>query len=118
MKNLLILIVAAALFLHFYPQPELEDWFSDKKETAIAIFSKATDTKVRLKADKIYNDLKSQFNTFNDDEQTLLKKITKDRESVKAFFTDFCRGNKRAYQFHNENQKKVCQTIEKYSSLL
>ena len=47
MKNLLILIVAAALFLHFYPQPELEDWFSEKKVTAIAIFAKATDTQVR-----------------------------------------------------------------------
>jgi len=118
MKNLLILIVAAALFLHFYPQPELEDWFIEQKKAAITIFSEATDTKVRLKSDKIYNDLKSQFNTFSTEEQNFLKKITVDRQSIKAFFTDFCLGNKQTVHFHNENQKKVCQTIERYSSLL
>ena len=118
MKNLLILIVAAALFLHFYPQPELEDWFSEKKVTALAIFSKATDTQVRLKADKIYQDLEKQFNAFSPDEQKFLKKMTKDRESVKIFFTDFCKSYKRTSQLHYENQKKVCFTIEQYSALL
>ncbi|MFB0981988.1 MAG: hypothetical protein QMC62_13870 [Alteromonadaceae bacterium] len=118
MKNLLILIVAAALFLHFYPQPELEDWFSEKKVAAITIFSKATDTQARLKADKIYSDLESQFNTFSTDEQAFLKKITMDRESVQAFFTDFCQSNKQTPQLHNENQQKVCQTIAHYSLLL
>ena len=118
MKNLLILIVAAALFLHFYPQPEIEDWFVEQKVAVSAAFSKATDTRVKLKADKIYNDLKSQFNSFTTEEQDFLKKITMDRESVKAFFTDFCKAEKQTPLLHRENQKKVCKTIEQYSSLL
>ena len=118
MKKLLILIVAAALFLHFYPQPELEDWFSEKKVTALAIFSKATETQVRLKASKIYDDLESQFNAFNTDEQKFLKEMTKNRESVKMFYTDFCKVNKQSPLLHHENQKKVCYTIEQYSALL
>jgi hypothetical protein len=118
MKNLLILIVAAALFLHFYPQPELEDWFSEKKVTALAIFSKATETKVRLKASKIYDDLAVQFNAFSADEQEFLKEMTKDRESVRLFYTDFCKINKQSPLLHRENQKKVCYTIEQYSALL
>ena len=54
MKNLLILIVAVALFLHFYPQPELDDWFAQQKETILTSFSEATDTQVSLKSDKIF----------------------------------------------------------------
>jgi hypothetical protein len=118
MKNLLILIVAAALFLHFYPQPELEDWFVEQKATAIATFSKVTNTQVKLKADKIYNDLESQFNSFSTDELKFLKNMTIDSESVKVFFTDFCKANKQTPQLHNENQKKVCNTIEQYSAFL
>ena len=118
MKNLLILIVAAALFLHFYPQPELEEWFVEKKVTALAVFSKATNTQVKLKADKVYKDLESQFNTFSTDEQDYLKKITVDRESINEFFVAFCKSNKQTPLLHNQNQKKVCYTIEQYSSLL
>ena len=118
MKNLLILIVAAALFLHFYPQPELEDWFAQQKDSVLEVFSEATDTKVRLKSDKIYSDLKSQFEHFSNEEQKFLKEITIDRKSVKAFFTDFCEGKQQSPNFHRENQEKVCRKIGEFSALL
>jgi hypothetical protein len=118
MKNLLILIVATALFLHFYPQPELEDWFTEKKTMIVDRFSEATDTSVRLKADKIYTDLKSELAGFSSEEHVFLKKITADRKSVKAFFIDYCNANQQTPHLHHENQKKVCRTISHYSSLL
>lgn len=118
MKNLLILIVAAALFLHFYPQPELEDWLAEQKALVINTFSDATDTQVRLKADKIYTDLKSQFGHFSDEEQIFLKEMTVDRKSVKAFFTEFCVDKQQSPHFHRENQTTVCNKIRQYSSLL
>jgi hypothetical protein len=118
MKNLLILIVAAALFLHFYPQPELESWFEEQKSTVLEGVSEATDTQVRLKSDKIYNDLKSQFEHFSSEEQNFLQEITADRESVKDFFMEYCKGKKQSPQFHRENQKKVCRKIDQLSALL
>jgi hypothetical protein len=118
MKNLLILIVAVALFLHFYPQPEVDEWFSEQKNVISNAFSEATDTKVRLKADKIYTDLKSQLVNFSLEEQQFLKEITSDRKSVKAFFTDFCNAKQQSPHLHRDNQAKVCKTIAQYSSLL
>ncbi len=117
MKNLLILIVAAALFLHFYPQPKLEDWFGEQKDTVLEVFSGATDTQIRLKADKIYTDLEEQFEHFSTEEQEFLQNITTDRESVKAFFVEFCEGKQRSPQLHTENQKKVCDKIGEFSAL-
>ena len=118
MKKLLILIVAAALFLHFYPQPDVEEWFTEQKTKVSDTFSEATDTQVRLKADKIYNDLKDQFANFSNEEQVFLQEITVDRQSVKAFFVEFCEGNEQSPNFHRENQEKVCRKIAQFSALL
>jgi hypothetical protein len=118
MKKLLILIVAAALFLHFYPQPEVEDWFEEQKTMVMESFSEATDTKVRLKSDIIYNELKNQFDHFTNEEQTFLQELTVDRKSVKSFFVTFCEGKQRSPNFHRDNQEKVCRKISQYSGLL
>ncbi len=56
MKNLLILIVAAAVYLHFYPQPEVTKFYNETKQSLLDGFSKFSDTSVRLKADKIFID--------------------------------------------------------------
>ena len=118
MKKLLILIVAIALFLHFYPQPQVTNWFEDKKSEVLDSVSEFSDTKVRLKADKVFSDLKSQFNSFSTEEVAYLKKITATKNTVKAFYTDFCQGNKNNPVFHPKNQEKVCRTINNYSSML
>lgn len=118
MKNLLILIVAAAIFLHFYPQPKLEQWFEEQKTFVLGEFSDATDTKVRLKADKIYTDLKPHYNQFSSQELAFLKEITSNRKSVIAFYQEFCGTApvKRTPKFHQVNQTLVCKTISQYQS--
>jgi len=119
MKKLFILIVFAAVYLHFYPQPKLTHWFEKQKTMLLAKISKATDTKVRLKADKIFSDLKSDLNSFNEEEVSLLKKITANPESVRVFFEKYCQGSDNYNpSLQTENLKKVCHTIDRYQSLL
>lgn len=117
MKKLLILIVAAAIFLHFYPQPKLESWFNEQKTMVLAKFSAATDTKVRLKSDKIYLDLKPKFAQFNDEEKAYLKELTSSRESVVEFYQTYCKGQQVTPKFHQKNQQIVCDKMNEYQSL-
>ena len=118
MKNLLILIVAIALFLHFYPQPEVDKKYQEIKTQVLSAFSDATDTKVRLKADKVYTDLKPELDSFNEEEIKFLKEITTDRHSVRNFYQDYCEGDKQTPIFHSTNLGKVCKVIGNYQSLL
>lgn len=117
MKKLLILIVFAAVFLHFYPQPELTEWYEEQKARVLTTFSDATDTRVRLKASKIYEDLEPKLNAFRPSEIERLKEITSSRKNVKAYFGEYC-SNKRDVKFHATNQELICRTIGKYSSML
>lgn len=117
MKNILILIVAAAVYLHFYPQPEVTKLYNETKETLLDGFAEFSDTKVRLKADKIYIDLEPELSKFSPNEVDLLKDITSSRASVVSFYQEFCQSDNRNAIFHPLNQVKVCKTIEKYRSM-
>ncbi|WP_114324936.1 hypothetical protein [Candidatus Colwellia aromaticivorans] len=118
MKNLLILIVATALFLHFYPQPEVTKFYNDQKKMLLDGFSEFSDTKVRLKADKIFVDLKAKLSQFSAEEVEYLKEVTSSRANVKSFFEEYCKSEKRSAIFHSDNQIEVCQTISQYESML
>jgi len=118
MKNLLILIIAVALFLHFYPQPEVTKFYAEQKKMLLDGFSKFSDTKVRLKADKIFIDLKPKLKQFSSEEIEYLKDITQSRENVKNFFEEYCKNKKRSIIFHSTNQVEVCKTISQYGSML
>ena len=118
MKFLLILIVTIALFLHFYPQPEVTKFYDEQKQMLTDGFEKFGDTKVRLKADKIFSDLKPKLNQFSVEEVKYLKEITLSKESVKSFFDQFCKNQDRSIIFHSGNQMTVCKTIRQYESML
>jgi hypothetical protein len=118
MKNILILIVAAAVYLHFYPQPEVTKFYNETKATLLDGFSEFSDTSVRLKSDKIYTDLKPELNSFSEEEEIALKEIASSRNNVNNFYQSYCKGNKRSNVFHPTNQIKICRTIDKYQSML
>jgi len=118
MKNLLILIVLAAVFLHFYPQPELTQWYKEQKDSMLLGFNKATDTKVRLNATKVYTDLKASFNRFSEEEIKHATQITADRDSIVKFYQDHCETQEPDFNFQSSNQKITCKTIAKYSKYL
>jgi hypothetical protein len=118
MKHLLILIVAASLYFHFYPNEEVTKYYNDGKAVLLDGLSEFADTKVRLKADKIYLDLKSELAGFSEKEVEHLKELTSSRESVKAFYFSICKTEKRDIVFHITNEKKVCATIDRYTNML
>jgi len=118
LKNLLILIVFAAVYLHFYPQPKLTIWFQQQKKTIFSEVEKATDTKVRLKADKIFSDLKGDFKSFREEEILQLKKITSSRAKVNSFYKKYCQHKNSNPIIHHTNVAKICHTIDNYQALL
>ena len=118
MKNLLILIVAAAVFLHFYPQPEVTKFYNEQKQALLDGFSEFSDTKVRLKADKIFIDLQSELSNFSTEEITSLKEITSSRTNVKEFYQSYCKEKASSITFHPTNQASVCKTISQYENML
>ena len=117
MKHLLILIVAAALYLHFYPNEKVTQFYNTQKQTLLDGFGEFSDTKVRLKAEKIYTDLKPELGSFSDKEIERLKVITSERAVVKEFYYSICQTQKRDIVFHITNEKKVCSTISRYTAL-
>ena len=118
MKNILILIVTAAVFLHFYPQPEVTKFYNDTKATLVDSFTEFSDTNVRLKADKVLKDLQPELNNFSVEEVDALTEITSSRKRVNEFYQDYCKDTKRSTVFHPNNQAKVCKAISKYESIL
>jgi len=118
MKKLLILIVGFALFLHFYPQPELEEWYQGVKGDALDGFSDTFDTEARLKTDVILIDLKEDLKKFTSKERKQLTEIADSRRSVKAFYIDYCVAKKREFKMRAEVQAKICKTISKHTRLL
>lgn len=118
MKKLLVLIVFTAVFLHFYPQEELTLWYEKHKNELLNSVNQSTDTKIRLKAGKIYQDLEPKFNQFKPKELEYLKAITSDRATLLEFNTAFCENNEPNANLHIKNQKLVCAGIRKYQSLL
>jgi hypothetical protein len=118
MKHLLFLIVAASVYLHFYPNEKVTTFFNEQKQVLLGQFDELTDTKLQLKADKIYDDLADDLGSFSDKEVERLKKISTSRVNVKEFYSTICKTNKRDIVFHINNEKKVCKTISRYASML
>jgi hypothetical protein len=118
MKHLLILIVAASLYLHFYPNEEVTKFYNENKQVLLDKFSGYSDTQIRLKSEKIFEDLAHDMGSFSEEEVKHLKDITSSRESVKAFYASICNTEKRDFTFHIKNEKKICSTINSYSSML
>lgn len=118
MKNLLILIVAAALFLHFYPQPAVTAFYNETKAGLANKLSEFRNTGLQLKVDKIFTDLEPELNSFSTEEVNSLKEITSSSNNTRIFYQDYCINNQRDLVFHTQNQTKVCKAINKYASLM
>jgi len=114
MKNLLILIVAIATYLHFYPNSEATKFYNEKMEFLLRSFSEFSDTKARMSAKKIYTDLQSDLASFSEEEIIHLKEITSSRRNLKEFNFDVCETKQRDVIFHINNEAKVCKTIANY----
>ncbi len=115
MKNLLILIVCAAVYLHFFPEPELQAWIDDKIASAKSGFNSATDTNAKLSTKKVRKDLKQFEEHFLEDEIEYIDELTSDRKTLISFYYAQCSPYKRDFKFQSKNQEKVCRVTGKYS---
>lgn len=118
MKKLFILIVFIAVFLHFYPQEALTLWYNDHKNQLQESFDQLTSTKVRIKSQKVYQDIEPKLNQFKPQEKKFLLEITSNRKDLLSFHRQFCESNKASAKLHSKNQALVCKTIQKYRSRL
>jgi len=114
MKKLLILITCAAVYLHFFPEPELQAWYDDQIASAKSSFDNATDTTAKLNPKKVYRDLEPSFNQFLDDEIDYVDELTTDRTALISFYKKQCDPYKQDFKFQSKNQKNVCSAIGKY----
>ncbi|GAA0811452.1 hypothetical protein KO495_09850 [Colwellia sp. D2M02] len=117
MKKLLILIVAIAIYLHFYPNAEVTNFYNQKKEYLLDQFAELSDTKVRLKAEKIYTDLEPKMTAYSPEEIAQVKSITSSRANVKEFYHNICQTETRDIVLHLKHQKQVCQVISNYTNM-
>ena len=111
MKKILILIVGIALYLHFYPQPELSNWYESKKAEFLDSMAKSTKVTFKSNLDGVYDELKKEFIGFSKQELENLKVITSSLESITEFYQTSCTGGKETKLFHPDNTSKVCNKI-------
>ena len=116
-KKLLILIVAAAVYLHFYPNQELNEWFSTTKEEAQQTFAEISDTKAKMAPSKLISALQQEFKKFSKKEVAYVKLIAESRDSLKAFHNEYCVKPKDNPRLRREYQSTVCETINRYRIL-
>ncbi|WNC72478.1 hypothetical protein RGQ13_00455 [Thalassotalea psychrophila] len=116
-KNLIIIIVAAAVYLHFYPNEELNEWYSATIEEAQESFSEIADTKAKVAPSKLISVLHQDFKKFSKGEVAYVKKIAETRDSLKAFHKEYCVEPKDNPRLRRQYQLKVCATIDQYRIL-
>lgn len=111
MKKILILIVGIALYLHFYPHPEINKWYEAKKAEFLDTMAKSTKVTFKSNLDGVYEELKDEFIGFSPEELENLKVITGSLESITEFYRNSCAGTKQSKLFHPDNTDKVCAKI-------
>lgn len=114
MKKILILIVAIALYLHFYPQPELNAWYEEKKAEFLDELSKSTKVTFKSNLDGVYEELKEEFIGFSEIELKNLKTITSSLDSLTEYYDNNCHGSEQNKLFHPDNADKVCAKVAKF----
>lgn len=116
-KNILIIIVAIAVYLHFYPNEALTNWYNTTKESATTQFADIADTKARVAPSKLINVLQQDFKKFSKHEVAYVKELAQSRESLRAFHKDYCETGKDNRRLRRDYQLIVCAKLEQYRIL-
>ena len=111
MKKILILIVAIALYLHFYPNPEINKWYEGKKAEFLDTMAKSTKVTFKSNLDELYNQLKKDSKGFSAIELENLRTITGSLDSLNDFYQNNCSENSKSSLFHPDNISKVCKKL-------
>ena len=117
LKNLLIIIVAIAVYLHFYPNQALTNWYEATKESATTQFADISDTKARVAPSKLINELRQDFKKFSKNEVAYVKELAQSRDSLRKFHKDYCQTGKDNMRLRRDYQLIVCSKLEQYRIL-
>lgn len=118
MKKLLILIVSAAIYLHFFPNPELTQFYEDKKSQFLNKMSQSSQVTFKKKMNNIYNEIKADYVGFSATELAKLKDITESVESIEQFNEEYCVKGKKNKNFHPDHIDKICLKTSHFLSTL
>ncbi|TRX58010.1 hypothetical protein [Thalassomonas sp. M1454] len=116
-KKILVIIVAAAVYLHFYPNEELTNWFNSSKEEAQTKFADISDTKAKVAPSKLISVLQRDFKNFTKFEVAYVKELAESRENLREFHKTYCETEQGNERLRREHVKKVCSTLEQYRIL-
>lgn len=108
MKKLLILIVSVAIYLHFYPNPALTEFYQDKKNQLLNKMSQSSKVTFKKKMNNIYKEIKAEYVGFSATELAKLKDITQSVESIEQFNEEYCIKGKKNKNFHPDHIDKIC----------
>jgi hypothetical protein len=115
MKKILILIVLIAMFLHFNPQPEVTQWYENKKSELLNIMAESTVSTSKIETKNLFSAFQNEFLGFSTDELKKLKDITHSIDDISAFHQKHCKdGASRSNLFHPDNEDKVCQKLTNF----
>ena len=114
MKQILIIIVAIAVYLHFYPNEQLNEWYDTYVGQAKQSLSKVTDTKVKVAPSKLLTVLRKDFKRYTKHEVAYLEEIASSRNSVRSFHQEYCGKSKGNSRLRSQYVKKACRAIEQY----
>ncbi|QOL26191.1 hypothetical protein LP316_02490 [Thalassotalea sp. LPB0316] len=116
MKKILILIVVIALFLHFNPQPEVNEFLEKQKTSFLDTMAEFSGTGVRMKASTIISKMDKELSSFSSSELNKLKEITLTRDSARDYLNNHCQPGQSDPEFHSHNHQKVCQQLRQFFS--
>jgi hypothetical protein len=118
MKKFILVIVAVALYLHFYPSSELNLWYEDKKSELYSIFASLSDTHISINTDKVYGEIARHFDSFSSEEMNYVRDITSSTNNLKTFHQNYCEKEQRNDALQGKNQQTICKLLKQYRSLL
>ena len=111
MKKILILIVGIALYLHFYPQPELIQLYEDKKSELLSRLENSTKVTFKVNLADTYKKWEKELNGLSKQELSNLKEVLTSFDSVMNFYDENCHGNITAKLFYSDNHDKICNRL-------
>ncbi|WP_371187590.1 hypothetical protein [Thalassotalea maritima] len=117
MKNLLIIIVAIAVYLHYYPNQELNAWYDKQLNTAQTMFNEVAGTKLRISPKKVITVLSKELQNYSNSELAYVEQITDSRDNLRAFYSDYCPELKPNRKLRRAYVRQVCKAVDDYRIL-
>ncbi|WP_394171811.1 hypothetical protein [Thalassotalea litorea] len=114
MKKILILIVAAAVYLHYYPSPQLNAWWEEQKTAIDNKFNDVMDTKARVSPSKLLSVMAGDLRKASKNERAYIEQLTESRDNIRNYYNEYCSTGKHNRRLSKNLQLNLCSNIEQH----